>query len=123
LLDTTVPERDRLERTQESLASVDLIALPPALAVLALVIGAALRFATLGQQSLDEDQAARIPLGRLEDVAPQMLLGEGRPFLHFFALAVGVLVVTPVALVLVRGGPAQRRAVLLPLVVGCIGVL
>ena len=67
---------------------------------------------------------ASIPLsGRLEDVPPQMLLGEGRPFLHFFALATGVLVVAPVALLVVRGRQTERRAALVPIVIGCSGVL
>src|SRR5262249_49853400 len=65
-----------------------------------------------------------VPLGgRLEDVAPQMLLGEGRPFFHFFALAVGVLAVAPVVALLARGRPEERRAALIPVVVGCCGVL
>jgi 4-amino-4-deoxy-L-arabinose transferase-like glycosyltransferase len=67
---------------------------------------------------------ASVPLGgRLEDVAPQMLLGEGRPFFHFFALGVGLLVVAPVVVLLARGGPAQRRAVLIPILIGACGVL
>jgi uncharacterized membrane protein len=67
---------------------------------------------------------ASVPLGgRLEDVPPQMMLGEGRPFFHFFALAVGVLAVAPVAVLLARGRSAARSAALIPIVVGCSGVL
>jgi uncharacterized membrane protein len=67
---------------------------------------------------------ASIPLaGRLEDVPPQMLLGEGRPFLHHFALAAGALAVAPLVLLLARGSGAQRRAALIPVVVGSAGVL
>jgi hypothetical protein len=60
---------------------------------------------------------------RLADVPPQMMLGEGRPFFHFFALAVGVLVTVPVVVLMAQGEAAQRRAALIPIVVGCSGVV
>jgi hypothetical protein len=52
-----------------------------------------------------------------------MLLGEGRPFFHFFALTVGVIAIAPLAVLLARERGLPRRAAVIPIVVGCSGVL
>jgi Dolichyl-phosphate-mannose-protein mannosyltransferase len=59
---------------------------------------------------------------RLLDVPPQILLGEGRPFLHWFALAVGVAAAVPVVWLVVRGMRTERRAVLIPVAIGLAGI-
>lgn len=61
-----------------------------------------------------------IPLwGRITDVPPQMMLGEGRPLLPWsFATAVAIPLLVPAAFALVRGSGAVRRAIALPLSVG-----
>jgi hypothetical protein len=59
---------------------------------------------------------------RLLDVPPQMMLGEGRPFLHWFALAVGLAAVAPVLWMVLRGARAERRAVLIPVAIGLGGI-
>ena len=69
------------------------------------------------------DWIASIPLtGRLQDVPPQMLLGDGRPFFHFFGLSVLVAAFAGVLVLLARGSIYQRRAVLIPLAIGVCGV-
>jgi mannosyltransferase len=65
----------------------------------------------------------RIPLpDRLYDVAPQMMLGEGRPFYRYFALAVATAATVPLLLLLVRGRRQARRGAILVTVVGVCGV-
>ncbi len=60
------------------------------------------------------DWIDKIPLGdRLLDIPPQLLLGEGRPLYHFFALGLGLVMVAPLAFVVLAGGHQRRRAVLL----------
>jgi hypothetical protein len=65
----------------------------------------------------------RMPLSdRLYDVPPQMLLGEGRPFYRYFALAVGTAAILPLLLLLIRGRGNARRGAIVVTVVGLCGV-
>jgi hypothetical protein len=59
---------------------------------------------------------------RLLDVPPQITLGEGRPSLHWFALAVGLAAASPVVWLLIRGARSERRAVLIPAAIGLAGI-
>jgi hypothetical protein len=69
------------------------------------------------------DWIGRTPLlNRLSDVAPQMLLGEGRPFYRYFALAVGMAATLPLLLLLVRGHGKARRSAILVTLIGLCGV-
>jgi hypothetical protein len=51
-----------------------------------------------------------------------MLLGEGRPFYHFFGLAVGLAAVAPVIAMLIIGARVRRSA-LIPIAIGVCGLL
>jgi hypothetical protein len=88
------------------------------------VVGLALVPLVLRQQANGgTDWIGMIPLsGRLQDVAPQMLLGEGRPFFHFFGLAVILAAVAPALWLLARGSGTERRSLLIPIAVGACGV-
>jgi 4-amino-4-deoxy-L-arabinose transferase-like glycosyltransferase len=64
-----------------------------------------------------------IPLsGRLYDVPPQLLLGDGRPFYRYFALAVGTAAILPLLVLLIRGRGNARLSAVLVMVVGLCGV-
>src|SRR5205807_3403487 len=63
-----------------------------------------------------------IPLsGRLEDVPPQMLLGDGRPFYKYFALVLGTAAALPLLLLLLRGPTKARRSAALVTLVALFG--
>jgi 4-amino-4-deoxy-L-arabinose transferase-like glycosyltransferase len=64
-----------------------------------------------------------IPLSdRLYDVPPQLLLGEGRPFYRYFAIAVGAAAILPLLLMFIRGAGKSRRSAVFVTVVGVCGV-
>jgi 4-amino-4-deoxy-L-arabinose transferase-like glycosyltransferase len=106
------PERRRAAGAVGAVATVGLVLLPLA----------------LRQQASGGDQwIGTIPLGgRLADVVPQMLLGDGRPFSHLFVLVLGCCAVAPLLWLLIgippTAPPAGRRALALPLVVGVAGI-
>jgi 4-amino-4-deoxy-L-arabinose transferase-like glycosyltransferase len=87
------------------------------------VVGLALAPLALRQQeNAGTSWIGLTPLGdRLADVPPQLLLGEGRPFYHFFGLAVGLAAVGPLIAMLIRGG-GERRAPLVPVAIGVAGL-
>jgi mannosyltransferase len=75
------------------------------------------------QENHGSDWIGTIPLGgRLADVPPQMLLGEGRPFYHFFGLAVGLTAVAPLGVMLVAGTGVERRPALILIAIGLLGL-
>jgi hypothetical protein len=88
------------------------------------VVGIALIPLALRQQASGGSNWIReTPLrDRLLDVPPQIMLGEGRPFIHWFALAVGVAAAAPVLWLLLRGASTKRRAVLIPVAIGLTGI-
>jgi 4-amino-4-deoxy-L-arabinose transferase-like glycosyltransferase len=94
-----------------------------AVAAVAVVALALAPLALRQQENGGASWIGMFPLGdRLADVPPQMLLGEGRPFYHFFGLAVGLAAVAPVIVMLV-GGTGVRRLALIPVAVGVCGLL
>jgi hypothetical protein len=88
------------------------------------VVGIALLPLALTQQAHNGDKwIGSLPLvDRLLDVPPQLLLGEGRPFFHLYALATGLATVLPVLVLLLRGPSAERRTVLLPILLGTVAI-
>lgn len=98
-----------------------------ALVAIGVVGAAALALSPLALQQASNggsDWIGEIPLwGRLSDVPPQVMLGEGRPLTSWpFALVVAVPLIVPALLALLRGGRAGRRAIALPVTIGLAGI-
>jgi hypothetical protein len=88
-------------------------------------VGLALAPLALAQASNGgSDWIGEVPLwGRLTDVPPQIMLGEGRPLLPWsFATAVAVGLLVPALWLLLRGARAERRAVAIPFSTGLAGI-
>ena len=111
LLATGAPTRSRRERLVAvvALAAVGLALLPLALTQ-----------SRNGGSSWIGD----IPLwGRLTDVPPQLMLGDGRPLLSWsFATVLAIPLLAPAAYVLLFGRRRERSAVALPVAIGLIAV-
>ncbi len=104
-------------------ARVDRRAVARAVAAVALAGLALMPIALRQHANHGADWIGSIPLaGRLEDVAPQLMLGEGRPFFHFFALALGLIAISPIVVLLLRGTRSEWCPALIPITIGLFGI-